>query len=82
MQRIYSENPPSFRMYKLTKLEACSEPSQIPKVDLSAIAVFNGFSFRIMFMWKFHSHLHTLHLHFGPGYVLMNFLNSNNEVVD
>ena len=43
MQRIYSENPPPFHMYNLTKLEACSEPPQIPKVDLSAIAVFNGF---------------------------------------
>ena len=41
MQRIYSENPPPFHMYNLTKLEACSEPSQTPKVDLSAIAVFN-----------------------------------------
>ena len=43
MQRISSENPPPFHMYNLTRLEACSEPSQIPKVDLSAIAVFNGF---------------------------------------
>ena len=43
MQRIYSENPPPFHMYNLTKLEACSEPSQIHKVDLSAIAVFSGF---------------------------------------
>ena len=43
MQGIYSENPPPFHMYNLTKLEVCSEPSQIPKVDLSAIAVFNGF---------------------------------------
>ena len=43
MQRIYSENPPPFHMYNLVKLEACSEPSQTPKVDLSAIAVFNGF---------------------------------------
>ena len=43
MQRIYSENPPSFHMYNLTKLEACSEPSQTPKVDLSTIAVFNAF---------------------------------------
>ena len=43
MQRIYSENPPPFHMYNLTKLEVCSEPSQIPKVDLYAIAVFNGF---------------------------------------
>ena len=32
-----------------------------------------------MFKKKFHSHLHTLHLYFGPGHVLMNF---NNEVVD
>ena len=43
MQRIYSENPPPFHMYNLAKLEVCSEPSQTPKVDLSAIAVFNGF---------------------------------------
>ena len=35
-----------------------------------------------MFKRKFHSHLHTLHLYFGPDYILMNFLNSNNEVVD
>ena len=35
-----------------------------------------------MFKRKVHSHLHMLHLHFGPGNVLMNFLNSNNEVVD
>ena len=35
-----------------------------------------------MFKRKFQSQLHTLHLHFGHGYVLMNFLNSNNEVVD
>ena len=31
---------------------------------------------------KSHSHLHTLHLHIGPGNVLINFLNSNDEVVD
>ena len=36
----------------------------------------------ILFKRKFHSHLHTLHLYFGPGHVLMNFLNSNNKVVD
>ena len=35
-----------------------------------------------MFQRKFHSHLHTLHLHFGPDHVLVNCLNSNNEVVD
>ena len=35
-----------------------------------------------MFKRKFHSHLHTLHLYFGPGHVLMIFLNFNNEVVD
>ena len=35
-----------------------------------------------MFTREFHSHLHTLHLYFGTGHVLMNFLNSNNEVVD
>ena len=43
MQRIYFENPPSFHIYNLTKLETCSEPYQIPKVDLFAIAVFKGF---------------------------------------
>ena len=32
-----------------------------------------------MFKRKVHSHLHMLHLHFGPGNVLMNFYN---EVVD
>ena len=35
-----------------------------------------------MFKGNFHSHLHTLHLHFDSGHVLMNFLNSNDEVVD
>ena len=35
-----------------------------------------------MFTREFHSHLHTLHLYFGTGHVLMNFLNSNNEVID
>ena len=35
-----------------------------------------------MFKRKSHSHLHTLQLHFGPGHVVMNLLNSNNEVVD
>ena len=35
-----------------------------------------------MFKRKFHSHLHTLHLYFGPGHILMIFLNFNNEVVD
>ena len=44
MQRIYSENPPPFHMYNLPKLEACSEPCQIPEVDLFAIPVFNGFT--------------------------------------
>ena len=43
MQRSYSENPPPLQMYNLAKLESCSEPSQTPKVDLSAIAAFNGF---------------------------------------
>ena len=94
-------------MYNLAKLEACSEPCQVPKVYLSARTVFNGFKtltasklhlgyltrlwihlFKmlcitsIMFERKLHSHLHTLHLHFGPDHVLMNFLNSNNDVVD
>ena len=35
-----------------------------------------------MFKWKFYSHLHTPHLCFGPGHFLMNFLNSDDEVVD
>ena len=30
----------------------------------------------------FHSCLNTIHFHFGPGHVLMNFLNFYNEVVD
>ena len=33
-----------------------------------------------MFKRKFHSHLHTLHLYFAPGHVLMIFLNFNIEV--
>ena len=106
MQRIHCENPPSFHMYNLAKLEACSEPCQIPQVDLFAIISFNGFNcFRkkvhcrclagfliyhckmlyitsIMFKRKVHSHLHTLHLDFGSGQVLVNCLSSNNEVVD
>ena len=36
----------------------------------------------IMFKRKFHSHLHTLHLYFAPGHVLMIFLHFINEVVD
>ena len=36
----------------------------------------------IMFKRKFYSHLHTLHLYFGLGHVLISLLNSNNEVVD
>ena len=43
MQRIYSESPPPFHMYNSAKLEACSEPCQMPKVDLFAVTVFNGF---------------------------------------
>ena len=35
-----------------------------------------------MFKRKYNSHLHTLHLYFGPGQILMIFLNFNNEVVD
>ena len=35
-----------------------------------------------MFKRKVHSHLHTLHLDFGSGQVLVNCLSSNNEVVD
>ena len=34
MQRIYSESPSSFHNYNIAKLNACSEPRQIPKVDL------------------------------------------------
>ena len=44
MQRIYSENPPPFHKYNLAKLDACSEPRQIPKVDIFATATFIGFS--------------------------------------
>ena len=36
-------NPSPFHMYNLTKLEACSEPSQTSTVDLFEIKVFNGF---------------------------------------
>ena len=43
MQRIYSETPSPFHMYNLEKLDACSEPRQIPNVDLFAITAFNGF---------------------------------------
>ena len=42
MQWIYFENPPS-HMDKLGKVDAYSEPPQIPKVDLLAIAAVNGF---------------------------------------
>ena len=35
-----------------------------------------------MFKRKFHSHLHMLRSCFGPGHVLMIFLNYNNEVVN
>ena len=44
MQRIYRENPILFHMYNVTKLEACSEPFQTPKVVLFVIAVFNVLS--------------------------------------
>ena len=37
MQGIYHENPPLFHMYNLAKPDACSEPRQTPKVNLSAI---------------------------------------------
>ena len=37
----------------------------------------------VIFKSKFHSHLHTLYLYFGPGHILMIFFfNFNNEVVD
>ena len=44
MQPIYSRKPPPFYMYNLAKLEACSEPCQIPKVELFPITVCNGFN--------------------------------------
>ena len=34
---------PPFHMYNLGKVDAYSEPRQIPKVDLFAITAFNGF---------------------------------------
>ena len=43
MQRIYSEKHPPLHVHNLAKLDACSEPPQIPKVDLFAITAFNGF---------------------------------------
>ena len=43
MQQIYSENPPPFHMYNLGKVDAYSEPRQIPKVNLFARTAFNGF---------------------------------------
>ena len=43
MQQIYSKNPPPFHMYNLGKVDAYSEPHQIPKVDLFAITAFNDF---------------------------------------
>ena len=43
MQQIYSENSPPFHMYNLGKVDAYSEPCQIPKVDLFAIIALNGF---------------------------------------
>ena len=35
--------PPLFHMYNLGKVDAYSEPHQIPKVDLFAITTFNRF---------------------------------------
>ena len=35
-----------------------------------------------MFKRKFHSHLHTLHLYFGPGHILIIFKNFNNKAAD
>ena len=49
MQRIYSENPPHFHMYNLGKVDVYSEPHQIPKVDLFAIAAFKGFKLLAVF---------------------------------
>ena len=43
MQQIYFENPPLFHISNLAKLDECSEPLQIPQVDLSAITAFIGF---------------------------------------
>ena len=109
MQQIYSKNPSPFHMYNLGKVDAYSEPCQIPKVDLFAITAFNDFKSltvftnsstsdawqrsefifakmlcitNIMFKRKFHPHVHTLYLYFGPGHVLMIFLNFNSKVVD
>ena len=48
MQPIYSENPPPFHMCNLEKLDACSEPRQIPKVDLFGITAFNGLKGTLM----------------------------------
>ena len=50
-QRIYSENTPPFHMYNLVKLEACSEPCQIPKMDL-----FRGITPRIFTLIKMNNH--------------------------
>ena len=49
MQRIYSDNRPSFHMYNLGKVDAYSEPHQIPKVDLFAITAFKGFKLLTVF---------------------------------
>ena len=49
MQRIYAENPPHFHMYNLGKVDVYSEPRQIPKVDLFAIAAFKGFKLLAVF---------------------------------
>ena len=35
--------PSHFHMYNLRKVDVCSEPRQIPKVNLFVIAAFNGF---------------------------------------
>ena len=43
MHWIYSKNAPPFHMYNLKKVDAYSEPCQIPKVDHFVITAFNGF---------------------------------------
>ena len=43
------KNPPPFHIYNLAKLEACSEPCQIPKMKLFAMIALNGFKSSIVF---------------------------------
>ena len=53
MQRIYFENPHPFHMYNSAKIDACSKPRQIPKVDLFVITAFNGFKSLTVFTKSF-----------------------------